>query len=239
MSSVLITGATSGIGQALVSQYADKGYKVIACGRNREKLARLAEEYRTSQTVCFDMNNYKEMAEALSEITELDLVILNAGDCEYIDDALQFDADLFARIVKTNLISTGYLVQALINKVVSGGRIAFIGSSVTYLPFSRAEAYGASKAGLDYLVRSLSLDLSQHNINVSLIRPGFVRTPLTDRNDFPMPFLMEVADAAKRIVSGLDRGKRIIEFPGRFIWLMRIIGMLPDPLLYRILSRRA
>lgn len=236
MKSVLITGATSGIGKALVKQYSDQGFKVIACGRSEDKLNLLSASTQNVTTLCFDINDEKHMQTAMQSVGQVDLVILNAGDCEYIEDVMHFDADLFKRIITTNLISVGYLVQALIGKISQGGRLAFVSSSVTHLPFPKAQAYGASKAGLDYLAQSLALDLAPHNIHVSLIQPGFVKTPLTDKNTFNMPFLMSSEQAAKLIIRGLHQGRSLIAFPSRLIYLLKLFRTMPRRIWTTVIS---
>ena len=164
---VLITGATSGIGLALFEKYSNQGENVIACGRDAEKLARLKS--RSFKTCLFDITEPAEIATAAQDIKELDILILNAGDCRYVDDVKHFDGELFANIINTNLSSLGALLQYFLPKVKKGGQVVFVSSSATILPFPRSEAYGASKAGMDYLANSLRLDLVEHKIDVTLV----------------------------------------------------------------------
>lgn len=233
---ILITGATSGIGLALFKTYAARGNKVIACGRNEKKLALLAN--KAFKTCLFDLNNPAEIEQQLKGIGELDTVILNAGDCKYIDDAKHFNGQLFANIINTNLSSIGWLLESTLPQINKGGQLAFISSSATILPFPRSEAYGASKAGMDYLANSLRIDLVQHNIDVTLVHPGFVKTPLTDKNDFQMPFLITSEEAAKRIVTGLDKRKNYLHFPKRLTFLLKTISILPSFLWQKINTRQ-
>ncbi|WP_338591998.1 SDR family NAD(P)-dependent oxidoreductase [Shewanella khirikhana] len=232
---VLITGASSGIGQALALEYLKSGWQVIACGRDKARLdAMLSAHPRyASQLSCLTFNVCDRLAclEAASALDgELDLVILNAGSCEYIDNPRAFDGKLFARVIETNLISVGFCLEAFLPLLAAKGRVALMGSSAALLPLPRAEAYGASKAAMAYLASTLRLHLAQTGVGVSLIEPGFVRTPLTDKNDFPMPGRIEVEDAARRIVSGLSNGKDRIQFPRRLLWPMRLLALLPDAL---------
>ncbi len=108
-----------------------------------------------------------------------------------------------------------------------GSQLALMSSSVVMLPFPRAEAYGASKAGISYLAQSLRLDLAHKGIDVSEIRPGFVKTPLTDKNDFAMPMRISADKAANTIIQALAARRRLIAFPGRFIWLLTLLSWLP------------
>ncbi len=236
---VLITGATSGIGKSLVERYLRRSVKVLACGRNPEKLEALQDldvspnaELRLVQ---FDQLDPDAIKASFNDIENVDLAILNAGDCEYIDDAMNFDAQLFKRVIDINLSSVADLVESLLPKLAKAQtldtdenpQLVLIGSSAAMLPFTRAEAYGASKAGLGYLADTLYIDLHPHNIDVSLVLPGFIETPLTDKNDFEMPFLMSSEEAAKRIIKGIEKRQRHIAFPKRLIWSLKLAGLLP------------
>ncbi|GGG54493.1 short-chain dehydrogenase [Pseudohongiella nitratireducens] len=227
---ILITGGTSGIGKSLVIECMSKGEQVIACGRSQDKLDQLAKELPGVMTLCFDITDKTAIAKAIPNELTIDWAILNAGDCEYVKDVMNFDTALFERVIKVNLLAPAYLAEALIPKINTGGRLAFVSSSVTNLPFPQAEAYGASKAGLDYFAKSLAIDLKPHNIGVSLIHPGFVETPLTASNSFKMPMIINSDDAAKRIREGLCRGQSLIAFPRRFIFIIRLLKLLPEKL---------
>ncbi|RKF15709.1 SDR family NAD(P)-dependent oxidoreductase [Alginatibacterium sediminis] len=230
---VLITGASSGIGHALVCEYINAGWNVIACGRRQQALDDLHSSLRDSSrlhTLVFDMNQRDAVMQAsLSLDATLDLVILNAGTCEYIDNPHQhFDSSLFERVIQTNLIGMANCIEYFMPKLKRPGRIALMGSSSSYLPLTRAQAYGASKAATSYLAQSLAIDLYAHQISVSLINPGFVETPLTQANDFPMPAIVSSTKAASIIRQQLDKGKAEIHFPKRFTLLLKFIGLLPQ-----------
>jgi short-subunit dehydrogenase len=113
------------------------------------------------------------------------------------------------------------------HQFAKGMRVAFVGSIASEVALTRSEAYGASKAALSYFARSYRNDIAHRGVAVSLIFPGFVKTPLTDKNDFDMPMLISVEEASKRIIEGLNRGKDYIYFPRRFTWILRVIGTLP------------
>ncbi|MGY4024560.1 SDR family NAD(P)-dependent oxidoreductase [Aeromonas rivuli] len=229
---VLITGASSGLGRQLALDYHGDGWRVWACGRDEWRLAELAA--LGIQTLCFDTRDPAACQGAARQLNGLDLLILNAGSCEYLDELPRFDGALFARVIETNLVATGHCLAALLPQLGPGGRLAIVSSSVTWLPLPRAEAYGASKAALDYLAASLRLDLKASGIGVSLIRPGFIDTPLTARNRFTMPCLMTVAQAASATRRGLARGLHNIHYPNGFICLLRLLGALPTGLWLRL-----
>ena len=237
MKTVLITGATSGIGQQMALDYAKDGWKVIACGRNPESLANLSLN-ENIETLRFDITDSQQIAEIGRSHTEaLDLVILNAGTCEYIDDVTAFDTDLFKRIINSNVIGTADCAAAFIPHIVAGAQLAFVGSSASFLPFARAEAYGASKAAIAYLSQSIAVDLAPYRIDVSLISPGFVSTPLTDKNDFSMPMKITVQQASDEIRHGLSKRKKHIKTPRLFTSILGLLGQLPHSIQHWIALR--
>jgi len=147
-----------------------------------------------------------------------------------MDDPLSFDSALFKRVIQTNVIGTGYCLEGVVGNIKPGGQLAIVSSSVTLLPLTRSEAYGASKAALDYLTRTLAIDLSPKNISVSLIRPGFVDTALTQKNTFSMPGIITVEKACEYIMQGLEKKKLEIKFPKIFFLIMNILSFLPSSL---------
>lgn len=231
MKTVLITGASSGIGQQLALDYLNAGWQVIACGRNLDKLAALKQQAAESdhcQTLSFDVTERATVLAVGQQLTQrLDLVILNAGTSLYIEDAKHFDSERFTRLITINLLGMGYCLEVFTRHIPPGGQLALVGSSAYLFPFTRAEAYGASKAAIAYLAQSLSLDLKPHQITVSLITPGFVATPLTDQNDFPMPMRISVSQAAADIRRGLAKRKALISTPASFVFFLRLLNRLP------------
>ncbi|GGP59374.1 short-chain dehydrogenase [Shewanella algicola] len=239
---VLITGASSGIGLALAEHYLAQGIQVIACGRNREAL----QGIRGATPLDFDITDSAQVQTTATDLKQLlfdnhwqlQQVILNAGSCEYIDDALHFDSALFARVINTNVVAMGYCLEHFLPLLSSGAQLGLMSSSATYLPFPRAEAYGASKAAISYLGRSLRVDLAEHDIGVSVICPGFVKTPLTDKNDFAMPMQITAQQAAVAIFKGMQRQRNEIHFPGKFTWLLKLASLLPESLLVSLLAKK-
>ena len=227
MKTVLITGATSGIGEQLVLDYAAKDWSVIACGRNVDKLVQLSE-HKNVKSLCFDMADPDAVNQAAEKVeVPLELVVLNAGTCEYMDDIKQFDTALFRRVINSNVIGTADCIAAFLPHIPRGGPLALMGSSAYFFPFSRAQAYGASKAAIAYLAQSLAVDLDRYDIAVSLISPGFVETPLTNKNDFEMPMRISVAQASTEIIAGLAKRKQHITTPRLFTFLLGLLGRLP------------
>ena len=229
---VLITGASSGLGRQLALDYQQAGWQVWGCGRDAQRLEQLAQAGITP--LAFDGRDGAAMRDIAAQLPPLDLLILNAGTCEYMTLEDGFDGELFARVIETNLVATGLALAAFLPLLGRGARLAIVSSSVSWLPLPKAEAYGASKAALDYLAATLRLDLQAKGVGVTLIRPGFVQTPLTAKNDFPMPCLVAVTEASRIIRAGLAAGDNQIHFPRRFIWLLRLLGALPVSLWLRL-----
>ena len=224
---VLITGATSGIGRQLALDYHHCGHEVWAIGRNQQVLNELSG--LGIHSVQLDLTDREATLTWFNQQSfSLDIAILNAGNCEYVD-LPEFDSALVERVFSSNVLSLSYCIEGLLPLLRKAEKplLAGVGSSSSYLPLPRAEAYGASKAAVEYMLKSLAVDLKKENIDVSLICPGFVKTPLTDKNDFPMPFCMDVEEASQRIRQGLAKRKAEIHFPKRLTWPLKALSLLP------------
>ncbi|WP_444985274.1 SDR family NAD(P)-dependent oxidoreductase [Halomonas mongoliensis] len=240
---IWLTGATSGIGRALALRLLADGHRVALSARSESALAELAEGHANALLLPLDVSDRAAVARAGERLAEafggLDLALLNAGTCEYLE-ARSFDVDLVERVFAPNFHGAIYCIDAALPLLrrarAEGGRplLAATSSAAAYLPLPRAEAYGASKAALSHFLESLRLDLHGEGIDVILIHPGFVKTPLTDRNDFAMPLRIEADQAAEAILQGLARRRLDIHFPRRFTLLVKLMGLLPPALRYRL-----
>ncbi|NMH58903.1 SDR family NAD(P)-dependent oxidoreductase [Alteromonas ponticola] len=224
---LLVTGATSGIGLELVKQAVQQGWSVTACGRNQEKLQTL-ETSLGVKTLQFDVSKEEETAQILADV-DWDIAVLNAGTCEYVDID-QFEPAMFQRVFSANFFGVVNCVAALLPTGKPGKSFVIVDSMARLFPFTRAEAYGASKAALHYFSQSLKVDLDAKNIKVQTVSPGFVETPLTDKNDFEMPMIISVEKAAKALLKGIEDKKDEITFPTRFSVIMKTLNMLPSSL---------
>jgi len=232
MRRVLITGASSGIGKQLAQDYAAGGWEVIACGRDEEKLMAVAAASPLIIPLRFDITDLHATREALQG-RQVDLAILCAGTCEYLDNGV-VDAEKVMRVMNTNFTGPVNCLDALLPGLAPGSRVALVGSVAWLLPFARSEAYGASKAALAFFARSLAVELAKRQTHISLIQPGFVETPLTSRNDFPMPMMVSVTQASKHIRKKLARGDNEIAFPPLFVRLLKVASLLPVSLQQRL-----
>lgn len=234
MKTMLITGATSGIGLALTKLALNNDFRVIACGRNQQKLQQLAPHPALS-LLLFDLTDEDSSQQKLANC-KADIVVLNAGSCEYMDNG-KIDNAMFKRVFAINFFAVINCVATLLPNIPTGGKLVFIDSLARLLPFSRTEAYGASKAALHYFAKSLRVDLAEQGIQVQTISPGFVKTPLTDKNNFSMPMMITAEQAARCIMQQIQSNKASGYFPQLFSWGLRILSLLPESIKYRICLR--
>lgn len=245
---VWLTGASSGIGEALAQSLVANGHKVVVTGRRQEALDAMVqahpEQVWPARADTTSKEDLAAIAESLTHFGDLDMAILNAGTCEYLEIE-DYQSDVIEANLTTNVVGTArsldIALPALRATRAKGkpATLVIVSSSAWWFPFGRAEGYGASKAALTYFAHALRADLAKEDIDVVVVSPGFVKTPLTDRNDFPMPFLISAEDAADRIYQGLNAGKREIAFPRRFTWMLKTLGALPQPLIDKMAASMA
>ncbi|MEQ8233479.1 MAG: SDR family NAD(P)-dependent oxidoreductase [Gammaproteobacteria bacterium] len=240
---VWITGASSGLGAALAREYAAAGASVLLTARRREALDEVAAHcHGRAATYPADVTVADQLAATLDAIEGdgglPDLVILNAGTYRPMGLA-ELDTDAIAELFAINVFAVTRAIELLSPRLRARGHghIAMTGSVAGDIGLPYAGAYSASKAALVRFAQALRPELAAAGITLSLIEPGFVRTPLTDRNDFPMPFLIEAERAARIIRHGLERGRFRIRFPLRMSLAMRLFAALPEPLSYPLRRR--
>ncbi|WP_182405196.1 SDR family NAD(P)-dependent oxidoreductase [Psychrobacter sp. GP33] len=223
---ILITGATSGIGKQLTKDYLLTGHTVYAVGRDDEALAEL--QGLGAMPISVDLMDRDKVLDAFANISQIDLAICGAGMCEYLDMP-NFDSSVFMKVMTVNIGTLSHTIEGILPQLIaSKGRLVGIGSASAYVPFARAEAYGSSKAAIHYLMKTLQISLAPHDVAVSLVVPGFVETPMTKQNDFPMPFIQTTEQASHAIREGIDNGDEVIEFPKKLTLPLKTLGALPD-----------
>ena len=235
-----ITGASSGIGRAVALRLADEGWQVAASARSTDKLAEL-EALRPGRILSFpvDVTQQDAVAATVAEIEDrmgpLDLALFSAGSYKR-DSATRFQGKDLAEVMALNVIGTGYCLDAVIPKMVTrrAGHIAVVASVAGYVGLPGGAFYGATKAALINLCEGLYPELEKEGVRLTVINPGFVETPLTQKNDFPMPFLIGVDEAAESIVKGLKSGRFEIIFPWKMAVAIKLLNALPRPLLFVI-----
>lgn len=232
MKTVFITGGTTGIGMELAKLYAEKGWKVGVCGRDRMKFEESFQVARDNVTFYkVDVANREELKAAIADFSKsigLDLLIANAG-IGYAFKTKIPDFEWSYRMVHVNLLGVMYAFEAALDVMIprSKGQLVAISSIAGYNGLPGVSAYSATKAAVQKYCESLHLDLRQFNINVTTICPGFVDTPLTQANQHPMPFLVKAPKAANLIYRAVEKKKMIYAFPFFFSSIVRILGILP------------
>lgn len=240
---ILITGASSGIGEHLAYEYAIEGNSLYLTGRNSDRLNSVAKKVEElggkAFTFISDVCNKERMADIINNIKELDLVIANAGISTGTLATSDASEDKSRQVFDTNIWGTLNTIYPAINimKKQGHGQIAIISSMAGFKGLGGASAYCASKACVRVLGESLHIDLAKYGIKINIICPGWIKSALTDKNKFQMPLLMETDYACKLIVKQLKKNKTLIKFPIRIYWAVRILEFLPIKLSSFILTK--
>ena len=233
---IWITGGGSGIGRALALHYAACGHHVVISGRTLPRLQEVQNAALDLPGKILPMVFDVTAADTVpgirlllgSKVPHLDLVILNAGTCEYLSGQ-DLDVALFQRVMDANFFGLLHSLNAalpLLRNAPQRPHLAAICSMATFTGFPLAGAYGASKAAARYLMHSLRIDYSTQ-MDVTVVNPGFVETPMTAANNFPMPFAMDAEKAAKRIANALKSRPLEYNFPKRLSFCLRLAQLFP------------
>jgi short-subunit dehydrogenase len=235
MKTILITGASSGLGAALAKEFADNNTHLILMGRDTTRLKKVAQQCETAnaKVTCkvIDVTDSDAMAaeiEALDKKYSIDMVVANAGisggTAGGRETAVQ-TRQIFDVNVNGVLNTVLPAIPCMINR--KAGQIVIISSLAGFRGLSGAPAYSASKNAVRAWGEALRLDLATKGIKVNVVCPGFIKTPLTDVNKFKMPILMDAEYAARVIKQGIDKNKARIAFPFRLAAITRLISILP------------
>lgn len=246
-----ITGASSGIGRALALALAAEGATVAASARREEALQALAREAEplagriTPYPV--DVTETTAVTQVVSRIEaeqgRIDCAILNAG-VYGPQRSDRFSSEGYRQVFEVNVLGVARCLEAVLKPMSErrAGEICIMGSLSAYRGLPEAAPYGASKAALQNMAESLAPGLARQGIRLRLISPGFVHTPMTEQNPFPMPLIMDVDKAAAIILRGLHKSTFEIAFPARLAWILKLARCLPYvlwfPLSRRMLPRK-
>jgi short-subunit dehydrogenase len=232
---VLITGSSRGIGYALAKEFISNGTNLFLIARNIEKLEQLALSENNRVNIIYyqcDVGDKAALNKAIDraflEMGRIDLAILNAG-IGIPDSFENYSTETLKQIMDVNFYGIANGLEKLIPlmKQQGGGVIAGTTSLADARGFPGSSAYSVSKAAASHLLEASRIELSGSGIKIVTIKPGFVRTDMTAKNNFFMPFLMDVEKAAKIIISGLERGKSRIYFPLPTVFLTYIVKIVP------------
>lgn len=240
---VWITGASSGLGEALAHEYADQGDEVCLSARSQDALERVNHALsHPGRVFPCDVTDDAALVRTIDSIEKdsgpIDIAILNAGTYQKspvvalrVDDARQLFELNFFSIVRT--------IELLVSHFKSRrrGHIVVISSVAGDIGLPYAGFYSASKSALNRLCEALHPELAELGISISVVHPGFIKTPLTDQNDFPMPFIVEAKEGASAIRRGVDKKRFEIRFPLAMSLAMRFLSRLPRSLALRLTKR--
>lgn len=236
---IWIIGASSGIGAALAQQLANEGAILTLSARSEGKLKQLAKDINGTghKALPLDVSDAKAVEAAAKKLKQIDSVIFMAAIYAPHSDTPK-DIAFIHQMLNVNIGGAFNTVNAVlpIFQKQGHGQIALCGSVAGYRGLPYGQPYCATKAAIINYAESLKIELESQNIDVRIINPGFVETPLTEKNDFPMPMIISAEEAAKSLSKGLLGNSFEINFPKKFTWIMKTIKMLPN-WLYFPLSR--
>lgn len=227
---IWVIGASSGIGAALADELLRRGATVAISARRAAQLEQVSAGRMT--TVPLDATDADAVVRAADEVRAaldgLDVVVWSAGTWQQFD-AAAWDREAFEQHVSVNLLGLSNVLAAVLPEMsrTRRGHVVGIASVAGYRGLAGAEAYGATKAAQINLFESLRASLSRNGVRITTVCPGFVRTEMTERNSFPMPFIIEADEAARAIADGLERRQVEIVFPLRMALLMKTARLLP------------
>ena len=241
---IWIIGASTGIGAALAHALLMRRAKVVLSARTTKPLEAIAARFDDAATLVapLDVTQLATLQAAAGEITRswggYDLVLLVAGDYKS-SRAWDFELPSARHIIDTNLMGIFNVLSVVVKPMLAQGQggIGLVSSAAGYRGLPQALIYGATKAAVINLAETLYLDLHPRGLDVYVINPGFVKTPLTAGNEFKMPALITPEEAAESMIAGLGRGEFEIHFPKRFTRVLKFLRLLPYSLYFRLVSK--
>ena len=243
-----ITGASSGIGLELALLLDGKVTHLAVSARSQDKLSKLAAQCKNVVSYPLDVTDADAVADSVGDIEAaagpIDLAVLNAGVWQLMDVA-ELDLKAIRTGIEVNYMGVVHAINALLPGMLArgAGQIAIVASVAGYRGLPRSAAYGPTKAALINLAETLRTELAPRGITVSVVNPGFVDTPMTRDNPFPMPNIISAKDAAQSLLAGLERRKYEIIFPRAFVFAMKLLRLLPNAMYFWVartfLSKRS
>ena len=229
---IWITGSSSGIGKALAEKFALEGWKVAVSARRKEILEEMAE-HENIFSYPLDITNQDQVRDVFSKIVSdfgnIDLCVFSSGTYDpKLEQEINIKQNKF--VMETNFFGVLYCIDSVEKyfKDKKEGHISIVSSVAAYRGLPNSSGYGPSKAALTNLAESLYFDFKKDNVRISLVSPGFIKTPLTDKNEFPMPFIKSPEFAAEKMFNGLTKSKAFeIHFPKALTLLLKFLRILP------------
>jgi len=240
---IWITGASSGIGKALAIKFAKEGWKVAISARREKLLEEISKSQNNIDYFQLDVTDSEKCKIVFNEIKKKIGDINISVFCTGIHDPnseKKLNLEKVRKIMEVNFFGTVNSINAVYDyyKEKKSGQISIVSSVAGYRGLPAAGAYCASKSALSSFAESLYFDLKRFNVRVSLVSPGFIKTPMTDQNDFPMPMIKSPEFAAEQMFKGLTKSKSFeIHFPKSFTSLMKILKVIPNGLYFKIVEK--
>jgi len=234
----IITGASSGIGAAMAREFSRRGYALALLARRAELLDQLASELPDTVAIPCDVTDSAAVHDAVKRAGPIDVAIANAGvGITGYASKIIGEAEVMMRV---NYFGMLYLFGAVVPAMIErgSGRFAGIASIAGLRGLPSASGYSASKAAMQAFLESARGELAPLGVRVTTVNPGFIATPMTEKNTFRMPFLMQADAAARIIVDGIERGARVVEFPRPMSMAMRFARLLPSAVYDRVMRNR-
>ena len=243
MKSIWITGASSGIGKALALKFAKEGWQVAASARREDFLNKIAESNENISSFPLDVTDSEKCKEIFEQVKNklqnIDICFFSTGTWDPKKEK-EIDVDQMKKVMNVNFFGTLNCIKAVEEyfREKNSGHISIVSSIAGYRGLPNSTGYGASKAALNNLAESLYFDFGRNNVRVSLISPGFIKTQMTDKNQFKMPFLKTAEYAANKIYNGLINGSSFeIDFPKELTLILKFLKILPDSLYFKIIKK--
>ena len=240
---IWITGASSGIGKALAIKFAEKGWTVAASARRENLLEDLNKFNPNIYSFPLDVTEIENCKLIANKIIEkfgvIDICVFGTGMHDPKSEK-RFNLNKIREIMEVNYFGTMNSINSIYEyfSEKKNGQISIISSVAGYRGLPAAGAYCASKAALTSYAESLNFDMQMKNVKVSLISPGFIKTPMTDQNDFPMPMIKSPEFAANEIFKGLTEKKSFeIHFPKAFTYFLKFLQILPSSIYFKLVSK--
>jgi len=243
MKNIWITGASSGIGRSLALKFAKEGWQVAASARRGDLLNEISGLNKNISPFPLDVTNKEKCNEVFEQIKKkyqnINICFFSTGTWDPKKEK-DIDIEQMKNVMEVNFFGTLNCIKAVEKyfKDKKNGHISIVSSVAGYRGLPNSTGYGASKAALNNLAESLYFDFGRHKVRVSLVSPGFIKTPMTDKNDFKMPFLKTPEFAADKIYNGLVNGSSFeIDFPKELTLFLKLLKILPNKIYLYLIKK--
>ena len=238
---ILITGASSGLGAELARQYASDETELVLLARRENRLIDLKNELQTRcksvEVVAVDVTDFPLLQEKIRNIGVVDMVILNAGVSLCHSNNIPTIAE-FKNLYDVNVLSNHAILEVLLPLFLEqkSGKIVFVSSLASLFSMPSSKVYSSSKRALNAYAEGVRYKYKKHGVKVLTILPGFIKSELTDKNDFEMPFILSTQEGVKKIKNAIEKEKEFYAFPLRFYLIISSLNLLPAFLRQRIVN---